>query len=302
MRHVALLVSLLILTTTLAGCTTENPSSTNECWKEIYQTSDSPVGGVIDSNTTFHYDEARNLILKEELLWNGGIGERITYTYDSMSNLIETYRTWDGEFEKITYTYDSDGNEITKSKQNSYTFDDDLTEISTYDSSGNLFRVEYDELSDGSIDRRTTYIRNDDGLILELHRDEDGDGDYDERVLYHYNSEGQNTRTDTYDDSDSISGYAVITYHSNGESLAWKTDWDNDGRYDITMTSSYDELDRLETHTSVFDSEYEFLRSTYIQTIEYVGDTSDESLRVSSNFDGAGDLDEVTTTYYGCID
>lgn len=257
----------------------------------------------MDSNTTYHYDEGRNLILEEELFWDGGIGERIVYTYDSMSNLVETYRTWDGEFEKITYTYNSDGNEITESEQNSYTFDDDVTKISTYDSSGNVSTVEYDELSDGSIDSRTTYIRDSDsGLILELHRDEDGDGDYEERVLYHYNSEQQNTRTDTYDDSNSITGYTVFTYHSSEEFLSMKTDWDNDGRYDMTMIASYDELDRVESHTLVFDSDLEILRSTYSTTWEYVGDTSDISFTVTNHNDGAGDLDEISTSYYGCID
>ena len=302
MRHVASLVCLLMLTTTLAGCTSENFSSTNECWKKIYETLDSPPGGVIDSNMTYHYDEARNLILEEELLWNGGIGERTAYTYDSMSNLVESYRTWDGEFQKITYTYDNDGNEITKSTQNSYTWDDDVTEITTYDSSGNSFTVEYDDLSDGSIDRRLTYIRNDDGLLLEMHRDEDGDGDYDERVIYRHNSEQQNTRTDTYDDSNSITGYTVHTYHSGGGHLTTKTDWDNDGRYDLIFTVTYDELDRIVSTTMIFDSELEILGSTYISSYEYVGDTSDISLVVSNRYDGAGDLDEVSTTYYGCID
>lgn len=301
MKKVAWLASLLILITTLAGCTSENSSSTNECWKEIYETSDSPVGGVIDSNTTFHYDDVGNLILVEELLWDGGIGERTTYTYDTMSNLLEKYRTWDGEFEKITYAYDSDGNLITESDQDSYTFTDDFTDTMTYDSSGNLLTV-VRELSDGSIESRDTYIRDNDGLLLEKHSDSDGDGHYEERDLYHYNDEEQNTRVDTYDDSDTLTGYMVYTYHSNGELLSLKSDFDNDGRYDYDFTYSFDELDRVESATNIFDSEYEVLRMTFTYEFEYVGDTHDISYLVINQFDGAGDLEEVNTTYYGCID
>ena len=93
----------------------------------------------------------------------------------------------------------------------------------------------------------------------------------------------------------------MLTYHPSGKREKYLDDWDNDGGYDFTMIWSYDELDRLESHMRGFGSLT--LNDTWENdTWEYVGDTSDISFKVTNYFDGTGHLDEVSTTYYGCID
>lgn len=267
--------------------------------KAIQAENDEPLGGIIDSTTTYSYSSEGLLALEEEVSWEGAIIDRTTYSYDSDGNLIEEYRVFESDFSRDRMTYDSNGNMLTRDKKDSLSFNDDEREIYTYNEDGKITKKEIDVNIDGTIDEETTYEYNSLGLEIFSYTDSDMDGDFDSSETSYYDSENQLIETKTDDQMDgSVDDITIYRYDSRGNLIEMKSDYGNDGSYEFIFSYSFDDEDRPTHSIMTVDFEGTWLDMRTITTMSYNDDGSYTA--VSSTFEG----DEQTrtiTTEYGCV-
>lgn len=160
---------------------------------------------------------------------------------------------------------------------------DQVTVTSSYDTQGGLQSRSYFELSD-------------DGLSVTTKTDFDGDDTYDSVVSDDtlLNADGSTTRTVSYKSSDgTIYSQSITEVSDDGLTVSQKHDWDNDGDYDLTATSTTDfAADGVGTQT--FESQAangDLLEKTTIVTS---ADLQTETVNYDADGNGVDDLVTLT--------
>ena len=261
---------------------------------------DEPIGGIIDSTTTYVYTENGLITLEEEISWDGAILDRTTYTYDNSNNLIEEYRVFETEWTREKMTYDNSGNLLTKDTQDSYSWNDDERRIYTYNSNDDLVEIEIDIDIDGVVDERTEYQYDSNGLEKSSFTDSDMDGDFDSSTTNYYDSKNRLLESKTDDGMDgSVDDITLYRYDSNGNIIDMRSDYGNDGDYEFIYVYSFDDQNRLIGSTMTIDFEGTWLDSRSNSVVDYADDGSYTITR--STFDG-DEQTSTTTTTYGCYE
>lgn len=259
---------------------------------------DDPLGGIIDTTTTYSYNEQGLKTLEEEVSWDGTILDTTTYTYNDDGNRIEEYRVFEGEWSREKMTYDSSGMILTKDTQDSYSWSDDERKIYTYDSDGNLVKLEIDYLIDGVVDEVTEYQYNSEGLEKFSYTDSDMDGNYDSSTTSLYDSEDRilEERVDEAMDG-TVDDIYLYRYDSNGNWIEWKIDYGNDGDYESTLSMTYDSNNVLTSQVDTTDFGWFYSRASV--TYEYADDGSYTA--TLSIFDRDGQTSTIFSEY-GCLE
>ena len=259
---------------------------------------DEPLGGIIDSTTTYTYSSDGFMILAEEVSWEGAMIDRTTYTYDDSNNLIEEYRVFDSEFSRETMTYDSNGNMLTKDTKDSYSFNDDERRIYSYNSNGDIIMLQIDIGIDGLIDEKTVneYI---DGQESFSYTDLDMDGDFDTSETYYYDSNDRLLEIKTDENMDgSVDDITLFRYNSDGELTEMKSDYDNDGSYEFTYTYSFDDEGRPSQSILNIDFDGTWLDSRSVSVYTY---TDEYTYTVTTSIFEGSEQTSTTVTEYGCV-
>ena len=276
------------------------PEDSESCnIRAIQANTDEPIGGIIDSTTSYTYSKDGLLTLREETSWDGAIIDRTTYSYDDVGNLIEEYRVFDSEFSRETMTHDSDGNMLTRDTKDSYSFNDDEREIYSFDNNGKLVEKEIDINIDGTIDQRTAYEYDSNGLEKFSYTDIDMNGDFDTSKTRYYDSNNRLLETKTDDGMDGIvDDITLYRYDSRGNLIEMKSDYGNDGSYEFVSSFTFDNEDRPTQSIMIIDFEGTWLDSRTVTTTSYADDGT--YTMTSSTFEGNEQV-RTTETDYACI-
>ncbi len=152
--------------------------------KLIATESDILVNGEIRSKTTFTYDEKDRLIKKSKLWLTDNSTEVNLYEYDAEDRVIsEKYLENDVLMENATYEYDVAGNLLLVKHDDLYSFI-----WFTYEYDADNKQIKQTSLNkDGSIEEYWTYEYNSDGQVT-LSSEYDAAGNCTETVEYEYDN------------------------------------------------------------------------------------------------------------------
>lgn len=129
------------------------------------------------------WNENGDLLVEEYDLDGDGVAITTTHTYDDQGRhtMIDAQRG-DGErVDRTTFEYGDDGGVVRRIGGANY---ETAIRFETMDAAGNMLMSENDSDADGSIDRRTTFIYNEDGLRTAREEDRNADGVAEERCVY----------------------------------------------------------------------------------------------------------------------
>ena len=114
-------------------------------------------------SANYTYNDAGHL-LSERLVEGDRELYTETYTYHADGHLIQSTRVWDQSWDEedgtTSYTQDDQGRVLTKEDGNRLRY--------TYDSEGRVQQTEYDIEANGTVNRRSAYVYNDDGHLLRI--------------------------------------------------------------------------------------------------------------------------------------
>ena len=124
----------------------------------------------------YTYNDA-GYLLSKRVVEGGSEYLTLTYTYDGDGRLTQGAQVWaessDEDDVSFSYTHDDQGRVLTE--------DDSSNQVRfAYDSEGRVQQTEYDIEANGTVNRRSTYVYNDEGHLLRV--DVDNGASLDEGV------------------------------------------------------------------------------------------------------------------------
>ena len=156
----------------------------------------------------------------------------------------------DGSPESLTI-YDLSANGDVEQETNYVGVVPQFTEVSTLDTLGLVRLLTTDLLADGTMDKRQTLVRDEDGMVVRRETDKDANGDADAVALEQFDDDGRLILQE-YDDNGNgtIQRRTRYAYDARGRIRVVEADSNADGVVDARTTHAYDDAQMLETRTS----------------------------------------------------
>jgi len=198
------------------------------------------IPGDIDNNGIFELKDAvlglkiicgittaSDIHISADVNNDGKIGiEEVIYILQHISGIIFSESKW----RKIREEIDSAGDGTV-----------DYVKTYTYDTIGNLIRIDKDDKNDGSVNYVRTYTYNSDNRLIKSTEDYGNDGTVNNLHTYIYDTDGKMiTSEEDYSSDGSVDVIHTFTYDSAGLLITEKEDHGSNGTYDYVYTHSYD--------------------------------------------------------------